>query len=249
MFNSGDGFRLKVFADGADKASILRLAKEPFIQGFTTNPTLMRKAGVTDFEWFARDIIEAIEGRPISLEVFSDDFDEMERQASLIASWGPNVFVKIPVMNTRGVSSAPLVGRLSSNGVNVNVTAMMTLEQVERVLPYLETGAPAFLSIFAGRVADTGRDPIPLMKNALALMRPFPHLELIWASPREVFNAAQAFEIGCHIITMTPDLIKKLSLFGQDLNEFSRQTVVMFNDDAQAAGYTLNWSKQCQLAH
>ena len=242
-----NNFRVKIFADGADKASILRLAQDPLIKGFTTNPTLMRKAGVTDYEWFAREVIEAIPDRPISFEVFSDDFKEMEEQAKVISSWGSNVYVKIPVMNTRGESAAALAGRLSQQGVKLNVTAMMTLGQVERVLPHLENGAPAVLSIFAGRVADTGCDPLPLMKDALSLMRPFPHLELLWASPREVLNAAQADDIGCHIITMTPDLLKKLSLFGQDLEEFSRQTVVMFSDDAHAAGYALNWTAQCQL--
>ena len=240
MSNLIERLRVKIFADGADKISILRLAREPYIQGFTTNPTLMRKAGVIDYERFARGVIEAIPDRPISFEVLSDDFKEMEAQALLIASWGPNVYVKIPVMNTRGVSAAPLIGRLSHRGVKVNVTAVMTLDQVERVVPYLEDAAPAYLSIFAGRIADTGRDPLPLMKTALALIRPFPHLELLWASPREVFNASQANEIGCHIITMTPELLKKLSLFGHDLEEFSRQTVVMFNDDAQAAGYSLD---------
>ncbi len=249
MSKQMDQLRVKIFADGADKASILRLAQDPRIKGFTTNPTLMRKAGVTDYEWFARDVIEAIPDRPISFEVFSDEFPEMEEQAKLIASWGPNVYVKIPIMNTRGESAVPLVGRLSRQGVKVNVTAMMTLDQVERVLPRLETGAPAYLSIFAGRVADTGRDPLPLMKDALSLMRPFPHLELLWASPREVFNAAQADDIGCHIITMTPDLLKKLAIFGHNLEEFSRETVGMFHDDAQAAGYALNWTAQCQLAH
>jgi len=231
--------RVKIFADGADKASILELARNPAIQGFTTNPTLMRKAGVKDYEHFCRDLLESIPDRPFSFEVFSDEFDEMERQALRIASWGANVYVKIPVTNTRRQSSAELAGRLSRQGVKVNVTAMMTLDQVDKVLPYLQDGPPSYLSIFAGRVADAGCDPLPLMCSALERMRPHPQIELIWASPRELFNIVQADTLGCHIITVTHDLLKKLPTLGKDLSEFSLDTVKMFRDDAVAAGYTL----------
>jgi transaldolase len=231
--------RVKIFADGADKASILNLARDPAIQGFTTNPTLMRKAGVKDYEAFCRDLLESIPDRPFSFEVFSDEFDEMERQALHIASWGENVYVKIPITNTRRQSSAALVGRLSRRGVKVNVTAMMTLDQVDAVLPYLQDGPPSYLSIFAGRVADAGCDPLPLMCEALDRMRPHRQIELIWASPRELFNIVQADTLGCHIITVTHDLLKKLPTLGKDLDEFSLDTVKMFRDDAVAAGYTL----------
>jgi transaldolase len=231
--------RVKIFADGADKASILELARDPLIQGFTTNPTLMRKAGVKDYESFCRDLLQIIPDRPFSFEVFSDEFDKMERQALRIASWGENVYVKIPITNTRRHSSAELVGRLSRQGVKVNVTAMMTLDQVEAVLPYLEDGPPSYLSIFAGRVADAGSDPLPLMCAALDRMRAHPQIELIWASPRELFNIVQADTLGCHIITVTHDLLKKLPTLGKDLDEFSLDTVKMFRDDAVAAGYTL----------
>jgi len=231
--------RVKIFADGADKASILELARNPLIQGFTTNPTLMRKAGVKDYECFCRDLLENIPERPFSFEVFSDEFEEMERQALRIAGWGENVYVKIPITNTRRQSSAALVGRLSLQGVKVNVTAMMTMEQVDAVLPYLEDGPPSYLSIFAGRVADAGSDPLPLMCAALERMRAHPQIELIWASPRELFNIVQADTLGCHIITVTHDLLKKLPTLGKDLDEFSLDTVKMFRDDAVAAGYTL----------
>jgi len=231
--------RVKIFADGADKASILDLARNPLIQGFTTNPTLMRKAGVKDYEFFCRDLLDNISDRPFSFEVFSDEFEEMERQALRIASWGENVYVKIPVTNTRRQRSAALVGRLSRQGVKVNVTAMMTLDQVDQVLPYLQDGPPSYLSIFAGRVADAGCDPLPLMCAALGRMRAHPQIELIWASPRELFNIVQADTLGCHIITVTHDLLKKLPTLGKDLEEFSLDTVKMFRDDAVAAGYTL----------
>lgn len=231
--------KVKVFADGADKKSILELARNPLIQGFTTNPTLMRKAGVTDYETFARELIEAIPDRPVSFEVFSDEFDEMERQALRIASWGENIYVKIPITNTRAQSAASLVARLSDRGVKVNVTAIMTLAQVDSVLPFLMQGPPSNLSIFAGRMADAGRDPLPVMSAALDRILPYPQIELIWASPREVFNVVQADRIGCHIITATQDILKKLPLLGRDLQEFSLETVKMFRDDAVAAGYTL----------
>lgn len=231
--------RVKIFADGADKASILDLARNPSIQGFTTNPTLMRKAGVKDYEAFCRDLLECIPERPFSFEVFSDEFEEMERQALRIASWGKNVYVKIPVTDTRRQSSATLVGRLARQGVKVNVTAMMTLEQVDEMLPQLEDGPQSYLSIFAGRVADAGCDPLPLMRGALGRMRAHPQIELIWASPRELFNIVQADKLGCHIITVTHDLLKKLPTLGKDLDDFSLDTVKMFREDAVAAGFTL----------
>lgn len=231
--------RVKIFADGADKTSILELSRNPLIQGFTTNPTLMRKAGVKDYECFCRDLVATIPDRPFSFEVFSDEFEEMERQALRIATWGENVYVKIPITNTRRESSAHLIGRLSRQGVKVNVTAMMTLDQVDAVLPYLEGGPPSYLSIFAGRVADAGCDPLPLMCAALQRLRRHPQIELIWASPRELFNIVQADTLGCHIITVTHDILKKLNTLGKDLDEFSLDTVKMFREDAVAAGYAL----------
>jgi transaldolase len=231
---------VKIFADGADLASILNLAQNPWIRGFTTNPTLMRKAGITDYESFARQLIELIPDRPFSFEVFSDDFIEMERQALRIASWGSNVYVKIPITNTRGESSAPLVHRLARQDVNVNVTAVMTLAQVESVLGSLRHGPPSCISIFAGRVADAGVDPLPILIGALERMRELPQVELIWASPRELFNIVQAGAIGCHIITVTHDLLKKLPLLGRDLTEYSLDTVKMFFEDARAANFSLD---------
>ncbi len=231
--------QVKIFADGADLASILELAKNPLISGFTTNPTLMRKAGVKDYESFGRKLTRAIPDRPFSFEVLSDDFDEMEQQALRIAGWGENVYVKIPITNTRRQSSAPLVDRLSRQGVKVNVTAIMTLDQVDAVIPSLRHGAPACISIFAGRVADAGIDPLPILCSALVRMRNHPQIELIWASPRELFNIVQADNIGCHIITVTHDLLKKLSMLGRDLDDFSLDTVRMFYEDARTAGFSL----------
>ena len=231
--------RTKIYADGADLESLLRLAEQPHIKGFTTNPTLMRKAGVSDYAAFARDVLAQITDRPISFEVFSDDAEGMRRQAHEIASWGPNVYVKIPVTNTRAESMTSLIKDLSGDGVQVNVTALMTVRQVEEVAGALAGGAPSNISVFAGRVADTGRDPIPLMRDALAAMAGAPEAELIWASPREVLNIAQAEEIGCHIITVTHDLLGKLHLLGKDLDEFSLDTVKMFHDDAASAGFAL----------
>ena len=236
---SARDLRVKIFADGADRAGILALAADPLIQGFTTNPTLMRKAGVSDYEAFARDILEVIGDRPISFEVFADDFDEMFRQARKISSWAPNVYVKIPITNTQGVSSAALLERLRDEGVHVNVTALMTMAQVEDAATRLAGGAASCISVFAGRVADTGRDPLPLMTEAVRRLAPHPELELIWASPRELYNVVQAHDIGCHIITVTHDVLKKLSTLGRDLDEFSLDTVEMFYRDAQGAGYTL----------
>ena len=231
--------KIKIFADGADKAGMLELYRNPIIKGFTTNPTLMRKAGVGDYRSFAREIITAIPDRPISFEVLSDEFDEMERQALEIASWGENVYVKIPITNTRGFSSHDLIYRLVRAGVRLNVTALMTLGQVREIGPTLAEGPSGFVSIFAGRVADSGRDPVPHMAAAIELLRPYPNLELLWASPRELLNIFQADAIGCHIITVSHDILKKLSLVGKDLNEYSLDTVKMFYNDAREAGYTL----------
>ena len=230
---------VKVFADGADRDGLLSLARDPMIKGFTTNPTLMRAAGIRDYEAFAREILEHITDRPLSFEVFSDDFDEMERQALKIAAWGDNVFVKIPVTNTRAESSAPLIKRLASLDVQLNVTALMTTAQVETIASALADGPPSFVSVFAGRIADTGLDPVPLMAEAVAMLEPYPQLELIWASAREVLNVAQADRIGCHVITLTHDLLRKLALLGRDLDDYSLDTVRMFYNDARAAGYAL----------
>ena len=230
---------VKIFADGADLPSLLALADQPHIAGFTTNPTLMRQCGVSDYEGFARKLLEHITGRPISFEVFADDHDEMLRQARLIASWGSNVYVKIPVTDTRGQSTAAVVRELTDSGVQVNVTALMTLSQVEAVTSTLAGGSPAVISVFAGRVADTGRDPLPLMRAALEAIAPYPELELLWASPREILNVRQADDLGVHIITVTHDLLKKLALLGRDLDAFSLETVRMFHDDAATAGYLL----------
>ncbi|MBV8802733.1 MAG: transaldolase [Gammaproteobacteria bacterium] len=229
----------KIFADGADKAGMLEMHRNPLIKGFTTNPTLMRKAGITDYEAFAKDILSIIHDQPISFEVFSDDFSEMHRQALKIASWGKNVYVKIPVTNTKGESACDLIQTLAKAGVKQNVTALMTLEQVKNVTAVLSQGPSAYVSVFAGRIADTGRDPLPIMKNALEILRPYPQLELIWASPRELLNVLQSHEIGCHIITVTNDIIKKISMIGKDLNQFSLETVQMFRDDAIKAGFSL----------
>ncbi|HTW68186.1 MAG TPA: transaldolase [Bryobacteraceae bacterium] len=232
-------FRVKIFADGADRASILELADNPWIRGFTTNPTLMRKAGITDYEAFGKSLAHSIPERPFSFEVLSDDFDEMEQQALRIASWGENVYVKIPITDTRGGSAAPLVQRLAEQGVKLNVTALMTLDQVEAVIPALRRSPASCISIFAGRIADTGCDPLPILEGALERIRSYSHIELIWASPRELFNIVQADEIGCHIITVTHDLLKKLPLLGRDLTEYSLETVKMFVDDARAANFSL----------
>jgi transaldolase len=232
-------FRVKIFADGADRASILELADNPWIRGFTTNPTLMRKAGITDYKAFGKSLARAIPDRPFSFEVLSDDFAEMEQQALQIATWGDNVYVKIPITDTLGRSSARLVKRLAQQGVKVNVTALLTLDQVDAVVPSLRDGPGSCISIFAGRIADAGYDPLPVMQAALARIRAYPQIELIWASPRELFNIVQADAIGCHIITVTHDLLKKLPLLGRDLTEYSLDTVKMFVNDARAASFTL----------
>jgi transaldolase len=231
--------KVKIFADGADLAGMLDLYRNPLIKGFTTNPTLMRAAGITDYEMFARNLLQAIPDRPISLEVFSDDFAEMEAQARRIASWGDNVYVKVPVTNTEGESSLPLVRALAKAGVKQNVTALMTLAQVRDVSAALGHGPSACISVFAGRVADTGRDPVPMMAAAVQMLAMYPQLELIWASPRELLNIFHADQVGCHIITVTHDLLKKLALVGKDLDEYSLDTVKMFRNDAVKAGFRL----------
>ena len=232
--------KIKIFADGASVPSILAATKNPRIAGFTTNPTLMRKDGVSDYRAFAKEVLGHIKTQPISFEVFADEFAEMRRQALEIKTWGDNVYVKIPITNTRRESSIPLVKELASSGVKLNVTAICTIEQVSQAAKALAGGAPSVVSVFAGRIADTGRDPVPLMASALELCRAAgPGIELLWASPRELLNIIQAAEVGCDIITVTPDLLKKLELVGKDLADFSLETVQMFFRDAQAAGYVL----------
>ncbi len=232
--------KVKIFADGADKAGMLEMARKSWVSGLTTNPTLMRKAGISDYRAFAKEILQLIPDKSISFEVFSDDFSEMERQADEIASWGENVYVKIPVTNTKSESCCPLVKRLAKAGVKQNVTAIMTLDQVKEVSDALGDGAPSYVSVFAGRIADTGRDPIPLMTDSVRILKAFPMQELIWASPRELLNVFQADAIGCQIITVTNDVLKKLSLVGKNLDEYSLETVKMFRDDAVAAGFSLD---------
>jgi len=234
-----DQLQVKIFADGADLEGILQLGRLPYIQGFTTNPTLMRESGITDYEVFSRQVLEHIRNRPVSFEVFSDEFDEMEVQARQIAVWGKNVFVKIPVTNTRGESSLALIEKLSAAGIQLNVTALMPLEQVRQVSAAMGGRARAFISVFAGRIADTGVDPMPLMKEAVEIISPYPNQELIWASPRELLNIFQADEIGCHVITVTHGILRKLHLVGKSLEEYSLDTVKMFYSDAQRAGYQL----------
>ena len=231
--------KVKIFADGADKAGMLEVYKNPNVSGFTTNPTLMRKAGVTDYEAAAKDILAAIPDRSISFEVFADDFSEMERQARRIATWGEHVSVKIPITNTKKESAIPLVRKLSQEGVALNVTAMFTLDQVQDVVDAVKGGAPCYVSVFAGRIADTGIDPVPVMAESVKRLKAAPNTQLIWASPRELLNIFQANEINCHVITVTNDIIKKLSLVGKDMNEYSLETVKTFYDDGKAAGYKL----------
>lgn len=230
---------IKLFADGADKTSMLELYANRWVKGFTTNPTLMRKAGIQDYEGFARDILSCITDRPVSLEVFADDFDEIERQARLIASWGQNVYVKIPITTTRGESTLSTVRRLSHSGVRLNVTAIFTLHQVRDAASALAGGAPSLVSVFCGRIADTGRDPVPMMAAASQMVQQHPGIELVWASTRELLNILQAESIQCDIITVTPDILNKLNLLGKDLAEYSRETVRMFYEDARKSGFTL----------
>jgi transaldolase len=232
-------FGVKIFADGADLDGILALAADSRISGFTTNPTLMWKAGLTDYQDFALRLLERITVQPISFEVFADDVGEIQRQARLIASWGENVYVKVPVTTTNGESMAPLVRELSEDGVKVNVTALFTTAQVELITAAVKDGAPSCISVFAGRIADAGVDPIPIMERSVDIMVEAPRSELIWASPREILNVVQAEQVGCHAITLTRALLAKLDSLGKDLNQFSLETVQMFHRDAQAAGFTL----------
>lgn len=234
-----DELSVKIFADGADLAGMLEMHRQQFIKGFTTNPTLMKKAGIRDYAAFARQALQAIPDRPISFGVLSDEFGEMERQAREIASWGANVYVKVPVTNSRGEPSYETVSRLSRDGIQLNVTAVLSLNQVLAVAQAVRCGAPCFVSLFAGRVADTGRDPIPLMTAALEVLREAPRAELIWASPRELLNIFQADAIGCHIITVTNDILHKLPLVGRDLDDYSLDTVQMFHRDSVQAGFRL----------
>jgi transaldolase len=236
---SVDQLRVKIFADGADLEGMEEAAAQPLIKGFTTNPTLMRRAGVSDYKAFALDVLKLIPDRPASFEVFADDFPTMEAQGREIASWGDNVYVKVPVTNTKGEFAGPLLSRLSGLGIKLNVTAIMTNEQVERVAASLSKDTPAIVSVFAGRIADTGRDPVPLMREAVSLLKERPKAELLWASPRELLNIFQADEIGCHIITVTGDIIRRLALVGKDLDRYSLETVAMFHKDALNAAFAI----------
>jgi len=231
--------KVKIFADGADKAGMLEMYAKPYIKGLTTNPTLMKKVGITDYRAFRKDILNAIKDKPLSFEVFSDDFFEMERQAMEIAGWGDNVYVKIPITNTQRETCYKLVKKLAAQKVKLNVTAIMTLTQVRDVVAALNPNVPSYVSVFAGRIADTGRDPVPMISSAVKILKVAPAAELIWASPRELLNIFQADEIGCHVITVTNDILKKLSLVGYDLDAYSLDTVQMFYNDAVAAGFKL----------
>lgn len=231
--------RILIYSDGANVQEMVAARAAGIVSGFTTNPTLMRKGGVADYERFAREALAAVGDMPISFEVLADEFDDMERQALLISRWGDKVFVKIPITNTRGESAIPLIRRLVAARVKVNVTAILTLDQVRQVAEALDSDVPAIVSVFGGRIADTGRDPVPLMREAAVLLKARPNAQLLWASPREVLNVAQAEECGCHVITITPELMKKLPLLGKSLEEMSLDTVKMFFDDASAAGYRL----------
>jgi transaldolase len=234
-----EALRLKLFQDGADLNAMIAAGSSGRVDGFTTNPTLMRRAGVTDYKAFAQAAIKAIPDLPISFEVFSDDFDTMEREAREIARWGGDTYVKIPITNTKAESSLPLVRRLSAEGFSLNITAMLTLKQVEGVAAAVSPAARTIVSVFAGRIADTGVDPVPIMTEAVRILAPLPKAELLWASPREVLNVRQANDCGCHIITATPDIIAKLALFGKALDDYSLETVAMFHNDARAAGYRI----------
>jgi transaldolase len=234
-----DQLKVKIFADGALKNEMLDMYQKTFIKGLTTNPTLMNKAGVKDYRAFCKDILTIIKDKPLSFEVFSDDFSDMERQALEIASWGDNVYVKIPITNTKSEPCYALVKKLAAKKVKLNITAIMTLDQVSNVVNVLDPNVAAYISVFAGRIADTGRDPIPMMQSALDIMKTKPLSELIWASPRELLNIFQADHIGCHIITVTHDILKKLALVDYDLDKYSLDTVKMFYNDAVVAGYKL----------
>ena len=232
-------FTVKLFADGADLAGIKAMAVNPWIKGFTTNPTLMRKAGITDYKTFAHDVLREVPDLPVSFEVFADEFDQMERQAQEIASWGKNVNVKIPVTNTKQKFAGPLIRQLAKNGIQLNITAVMTLDQIEAVADCLADDSPAIVSVFAGRIADTGADPLPILREGIKILQAKPKAELLWASPRELLNIVQANDIGCHIITATNDILNKLPLLGKDHTEFSLETVQMFYNDASAAGFSI----------
>ena len=238
--NNLKDLKIKLFADGANLDGMLSLYKDPNINGFTTNPTLMKKAGITDYEKFAKQVLLEIPDRPVSFEVFADDLDDMFVQAKTIASWGSNVNVKIPVTNTKGEFTGPIIKRLSGLGVQLNITAVFTQEQVRQIAENLSSDTTAIVSVFAGRIADSGLDPIPIMKECVEILKDFPEAELLWASPREFLNIIQADQVGCHIITAPPDLLFKMNLLGKDLNKFSLETVQMFYNDAQEAGYTIN---------
>jgi transaldolase len=237
MVFSLQDLKVKIFADGADLDTMFAMYEKPYIKGLTTNPTLMRKAGIKNYKAFAKDVLEVVKHKPISFEVFSDDFDEMISQAQEIASWGSNVNVKIPITNTHGKETLMVIKYLSDRGVTLNVTAIMTVAQVQTVVNTINPTANAFISIFAGRIADTGRDPIPIMTDSLNLMQAIPNLALIWASPRELLNVVQADEIGCHVITATSEILNKLDLIGKDLSQYSLETVKMFKQDAESSGY------------
>jgi transaldolase len=234
-----ENLRIKIFADGADKNKMLEMHEKPFIKGLTTNPTLMRKAGIINYREFCKDILNSIKDKPISFEVFSDSFEEMEHQALEIASWGENVYVKIPITNTKKEACYGLVKKLTQQKVKVNVTAIMTLEQVKNVVAVLDPVIPSYVSVFAGRIADTGYDPVPLMKSSVEALKKAPASELIWASPRELLNIFQAEDVGCHVITVTDEILNKLKFIGYDLGQYSLDTVKMFYSDAMAAGYKL----------
>jgi transaldolase len=234
-----DRLTVKIFADGADKAGMLDMCARPYIKGLTTNPTLMRKAGIANYRAFAKDVLSQIDDKPVCFEVLADDFAEMERQALEMAGWADNVYVKIPVMNTKRETSRALVKSLADRQVKLNVTAIMTLAQLQEVITALNPDAASYLSVFAGRIADTGIDPLPLMQKAVEMLKAFSKAELVWASSREIFNIFQADSIGCHVITVTNDILNKLSLIGYDLTEYSLDTVKMFYDDARRAGFSL----------
>ena len=230
---------VKIFADGADVTNMIEMSKLTYIQGLTTNPTLMKQAGVTNYTEFAKQVLENIKTKPISFEVFSDDLSEMKKQAKIISGWGDNVYVKIPVTNTLGISTAPIVKDLSDQGVKINVTAVTTIKQVLEISNHLNKDAKSFVSVFAGRIADTGVDPIPTITSSLEVLKSHTNCEVIWASPRELLNVIQASEIGCHVITVTNDIIKKLSLIDKDLEMYSLETVQMFYKDASQSNFTI----------
>lgn len=239
MVESINDLRIKIFADGADLPSMLEMSSKSYISGLTTNPTLMRKAGIVNYRSFAIETLSLIKHKPISFEVFSDDLDEMMRQGTEIANWGQNVFVKIPITTTTGESTDPVINFLTSKNIKVNVTALMTIDQVERVSKVLNPRVPSYVSIFAGRIADTGKNPIPTMEESLRILQNNPFAELIWASPRELLNIIQANEIGCHIITATNDIIKKLDLLNYSLTKYSLDTVKMFHNDAKESKFEI----------